>query len=296
MDKKLHDYEVFEENPLSKVWIVGTNPKDVSINPNKDKYNVYIANQHHYRENIDKLNRIWCEYCGMYYVWKNNLHSDFVGFCHYRRLIDVGKEEREKIKENNSIMYFSHIISYNNNINENYSWLKCQLASFQCPPSIIEDVIDFLDNQNYVSSDKIKDICNLEKVPFHNREIFYTTWDKFCDMMKFLNEYFEFIAKKYEIKSIDDWKTHVSEHIISYYKKIYPTIRQCVLDMFSSKYCYQTLRKYKRIFDEDEGYYQFCNCWRIYAYITEVLISLWISSHPKSRGNKMFEEGKYVLS
>ena len=38
-------------------------------------------------ENINYLNRFYSEIVTFYYVWKNNLKTDFVGFCHYRRML-----------------------------------------------------------------------------------------------------------------------------------------------------------------------------------------------------------------
>ena len=36
-------------------------------------------------ESINNLNIFYCELCTMYYVWKNNLKSDYVCFKQYRR-------------------------------------------------------------------------------------------------------------------------------------------------------------------------------------------------------------------
>lgn len=38
-------------------------------------------------DNINYLNRFYSEVGTFYYVWKNNLRTDFVGFCHYRRML-----------------------------------------------------------------------------------------------------------------------------------------------------------------------------------------------------------------
>jgi len=40
-------------------------------------------------KNINALNPVYSEMVTMYYVWKNNLKSDYVGFNHYRRKFDV---------------------------------------------------------------------------------------------------------------------------------------------------------------------------------------------------------------
>ena len=47
-------------------------------------------------DNINYLNPHLCEICTLYYVWKNQIKSNYVGFCHYRRFFsDLGKENIE---------------------------------------------------------------------------------------------------------------------------------------------------------------------------------------------------------
>ena len=36
-------------------------------------------------ENINHLNAFYSEISTIYWVWKNNVRSETVGFCHYRR-------------------------------------------------------------------------------------------------------------------------------------------------------------------------------------------------------------------
>ena len=37
-------------------------------------------------KNINYLNKFYSELTTMYYVWKNNIRSKQIGFCHYRRI------------------------------------------------------------------------------------------------------------------------------------------------------------------------------------------------------------------
>ena len=48
-------------------------------------------------EHINHLCQHLCEICTIYYVWKNQIYSKYVGFCHYRRFYDeLGKSNIEK--------------------------------------------------------------------------------------------------------------------------------------------------------------------------------------------------------
>lgn len=52
-------------------------------------------------DNINYLNPYLCELVAFYYVWKNQIKSDYVGFCHYRRFF-------KKISINNLNNYGVH--------------------------------------------------------------------------------------------------------------------------------------------------------------------------------------------
>ena len=39
-------------------------------------------------DNISEKNRMYCELTAQYWVWKNDLDSDYVGFFHYRRYLN----------------------------------------------------------------------------------------------------------------------------------------------------------------------------------------------------------------
>ena len=38
-----------------------------------------------YKDNINYLHDYLCDLTAYYYIWKNNLKSDYVGFCHYSK-------------------------------------------------------------------------------------------------------------------------------------------------------------------------------------------------------------------
>lgn len=51
-------------------------------------------------DNINYLNEYLGEICTMYYIWKNNLKSDYIGFQHYRTLFRNIKSDKDILVEN----------------------------------------------------------------------------------------------------------------------------------------------------------------------------------------------------
>ncbi|RYZ84181.1 MAG: DUF4422 domain-containing protein, partial [Proteobacteria bacterium] len=49
-------------------------------------------------DNISSKNPEFCELTGQYYVWKNDLSSDYYGFMHYRRLLDFSAVEKRSLE------------------------------------------------------------------------------------------------------------------------------------------------------------------------------------------------------
>ena len=89
-------------------------------------------------DNINYLNPYLCELCGYYYIWKNNIYSPYVGFCHYRRLyVDLGLDNLEKYEVyypiENSIKiqdyYKDELLNENDNLDKLYEYL-CTLKQF----------------------------------------------------------------------------------------------------------------------------------------------------------------------
>lgn len=55
--------------------------------------------------NINYANKVLCEMCTMYYVWKNNLYSDFIGFDHYRRQFNINDIDQINNLNNNQCLF-----------------------------------------------------------------------------------------------------------------------------------------------------------------------------------------------
>jgi len=50
-------------------------------------------------ENISDKNNAYCELTGVYWAWKNDLESDYLGFVHYRRFFDFRPDRPRKINK-----------------------------------------------------------------------------------------------------------------------------------------------------------------------------------------------------
>lgn len=79
-----------------------------------DIFHLYNANDLMRHDcNINYLNHFYSEIVTMYWAWKNNIQSEKIGFCHYRRrfnkLIEI-KQEECQVLEINPIVLFLNII------------------------------------------------------------------------------------------------------------------------------------------------------------------------------------------
>ncbi|WP_285824762.1 DUF4422 domain-containing protein [Schaedlerella arabinosiphila] len=82
--KSHFDREIIEDlrSPFSETIQVGADLTDADLSELKDN----IGN------NISKRNRDYCEMTAVYWAWKNDKESDYIGLCHYRRRFHIHKE------------------------------------------------------------------------------------------------------------------------------------------------------------------------------------------------------------
>lgn len=146
-------------------------------------------------DNINYLNKYLCEVCTLYYVWKNNLYSKYIGFCHYRR-------------------FFVNLTDYvfDNLQSNNYLCLCCLNYSRKSMKKVVYDWYKLNTLYEYLKQLNIFDDYKLYKIFYDSNTrvdvawkiSFILPWDKF---IKVCNIYFGFldyllgdytIIKKYE--------------------------------------------------------------------------------------------------
>ncbi len=82
--KSHFDEELTEDlnSPFCEVIQVGADLTDAEISELKDNTG----------DNISKRNRDYCEMSAVYWAWKNDKESDYIGLCHYRRRFHIHRE------------------------------------------------------------------------------------------------------------------------------------------------------------------------------------------------------------
>ena len=175
-----------------KIYIHGHKDFDIHFyNPNI--YEKCVVNIPRTGENIDTLHKILCEYCTMYYVWKNKLKDDVVAFCHYGRQLNFEDIDTNKILQENSFQGFYLMktnningdhLDYNSDYFSIYRYLK---YTINAPLFLYNDIKEYLNNQLFIDPILLRDNSNINRNISYTRCIFATTWDMFCGLMEFLN-------------------------------------------------------------------------------------------------------------
>ena len=90
---------------------------------------VYIGNQADFYDNtgdnISVLNPNRCEMTAHYWVWKNRLEGstdDYVGICHYRRILDLSDEDMMRIQQNDVDVVLPYPMIHYPNAAVHHTW------------------------------------------------------------------------------------------------------------------------------------------------------------------------------
>ena len=162
-------------------------------------------------ENINHLNCFYSELVTLYWVWKNNIHSDRVGFCHYRRvfreILNITRGVCQVLEINKKCHVFYHYKTWHN-----YQDMY--------------DIIDIL-NEQYGIGNKYVDYLSNSKtfIPYC---CFIMQWEDFDRLCKFLfpilfafdkKNKLNLIPQNYREKAIRDFRyddVHYQQRAISF--------------------------------------------------------------------------------
>lgn len=139
-------------------------------------------------ENINHLNKFYSEMTTMYWVWKNNKRSKYVGFCHYRRrfthIMEVDKGECQ-------VMEINH-----------FPFKVCQHYKDAHNYNDFYDIVDIL-NEKYGKDNKYSEYMLNSKtfVPFCSFVMNYDDFVALCEF--FFPVLFEF-DRKHDLKMLAD--------------------------------------------------------------------------------------------
>jgi hypothetical protein len=261
-------------NDFLKIWVCGNNFELIDYY-DKDIYTKYDYDKETELFNINNYKYLFSEFSMMMYVYGNDIKSDYIGTSHYRRYLQLNKIDFNELQ--NDIIY--HPYNYEQWTSplecykyQNYPYIEAHLCGTQCPIFMYDDLYNFLfHHQQIVPIKVLNDLGKWTKIHyFFNREMFCCKYEIFSGMMEFLLEYLLYISTKYDLHNFQDWYDHINNLIISHYKQNYDLLLQYHIPI-----CFQKRYKFKTIMNKKNGYGK-CNCWRIYSYMIELLISIYI--------------------
>ena len=149
-------------------------------------------------DNINYLHDYLCELTTYYYVWKNNLKSDYVGFCQYSkhlRYIDT-----YKLNKFGFFTYNYHYEKQQKFIDDNSEYHICKNMDY-----LYRNLIFYIKNKYNVDVFKYYKNHQFIYESWHNNYIF--KWDIFCDVCDYIFGYLDYIFTndKWKIKSNIDF-------------------------------------------------------------------------------------------
>ena len=181
-----HRKSLIEENSLYTPLQIGADYNE----------NIYVLKDNQLKDNISKLNPIYCDVCGIYYIYKNLLKEKYIGICGLRRYLDINENED-----------FDNIFKDYDIIINNYIELK---------PSVIEtyyivhnridiDIVTRIINEYY--PEYMETWKSMDYIYPYN--CYMTKKEIFEDYCKFLFNILNNLFKILNIKNVEDAKNHV---------------------------------------------------------------------------------------
>ena len=218
-----------------KIWCTYHNeniPKEYNLYNTK---NIQLFNDDDRSLTKDNINHLH-DYIGdvstYYYVWKNQIKTDYVGFCQYRRhftTIDYNILERDGIFAYwNCIYGLETLYHREHNVVNDFMWLEFVNFMFFKYGINVHDII----------------FSNLgEKIAYHSMMIF--KWDVFNDVCEFIFGFLDYLtygtwkdenklihlAQYYHLKDVDFRKENLF-NIDWYWKRGWSVINEILLGIF----------------------------------------------------------------
>lgn len=175
-------------------------------------------------ESINNLNTFYCELCTMYYVWKNNLKSDYVVLRQYRRPFNW--EEVGKLPEEGDIICYEGLETQMPVI-FNYAVYHGKRRA----NDLLHVMADLFGN----NSDEVKYFQR--GMILYTNNTFVMKWEDFCKMCEFVFGVTESIDRFYKLNHLYDrymvnarkyvedgrdeyqthWMAYIGERLVSCY-------------------------------------------------------------------------------
>jgi len=166
---------------------------------NDDIHILYNVNDNPDGYNINNTNILLNEFVTMYYVWKNNKYSEFIGFEHYNKRFNVNNIP-QKLDKNCCYGFF--IIKHENIFNQYIYTLKSR--------KMLIDTINILYSKFGHNNKYIKYIMSNNSTVLW-KEGYIMHWDNFIKMIPFI----------WDIITTLDNKVHGNNFNIETYKQHY---------------------------------------------------------------------------
>ena len=178
--------------------------KEYKLNDlDKSLYSLYYTKGNH-PNSFDNIQQYICEFTAQQFVLKNNIKTDYVGFCQYRRILNI---------DINNFMNDNGVACGFNWGEE--SWANFQLYRFE---NFLKDDFNEYIHKNYKKKDRIYKtfITNKDvRVPFYLNEIYLCKWEYFEEIVGLLGGFMEYIDKKHELNGDpQEWHYFVLDNFI----------------------------------------------------------------------------------
>lgn len=163
---------------------------------------------------INYLNKYLGELPMMYYIWKNNLKSEFITISQYRR--DITYIDYDKLKNEKTIQVI-YQWDENNNIK-----LKDRLLTYCDPSGIIKkNIWEFIQEHYCLSDEELEAIQNKTEYRCMACFVWAMNWETFCELCQLIFGILDKLFPNNDWQNVDTLTNFMEEQKRLYYEK-YP--------------------------------------------------------------------------